>query len=314
MPRIYLPSAWNWISLSGPDALDFLHRLTTVNIRALEPGRGAKGCFLTGQGKIRAIFTLWQYGSQDFAFEADAGKSGSWKTALLETIDQFTFGEKMQLTAVEGLETRWLFADTASEADEHELLTRISAPDLKENQTLAIDEEIRICHHGKRDYGRAWISVWARPQRLRQWLDRALGDAEAATNDLLEQWRIEATRPALDSEITTDTIPLEVGLIDAIAQQKGCYPGQEVVERIIALGAPARRLCRVEGSGRAPSPGTAVLNESGAEIGQVTSAMTIGDHFIALAMIRKLQAKEGTPAKFPNTDQSGTVTGVAAYA
>ena len=34
------------------------------------------------------------------------------------------------------------------------------------------------------------------------------------------------------------------GLYDGVAQNKGCYPGQEVIERLITQGAPPRRLVR----------------------------------------------------------------------
>lgn len=72
----------------GPDARDFLHRLSTVDARGLEPGQGKPGFFLNPQGKIRAYFNLWCYGAEEFAFEFAAGETGRWKQELLALIDQ----------------------------------------------------------------------------------------------------------------------------------------------------------------------------------------------------------------------------------
>lgn len=306
-----------WITLAGPDAQDFLHRLTTADARNLEVGKGMAGCFLNAQGRIRAIFTLWRYGQEDFAFELDGGVDGRWKRELLGAIDQYTFAEKMALTDVSALECRWIFADSESEAS---LLTQIGAPGLRAFETVATDDEIRLCHQGNLQYGRPSITAWGRPGRLEAWLERALPDASHADAKLLERWRIEAVRPRLDSEITDATIPLEAGLIDAVSTQKGCYPGQEVIERIVSLGAPARRLALIEGEAASveaiPAPGASIENaaEPPAEVGQLTSISTEGSRFLALAYLRKIHAKEGLEVRFAGGKATGKVLRVAPYA
>ncbi len=308
---IFRPLDWHWISLIGPDSQDFLHRISTVNTRGMQPGEGAPGFILSPQGKVRAAFTLWNYRDGEYAFELAEGSSGRWKKELLTVIDQFTFAEKITLADVTGLDSRWIFLPEGTEAPE--TLGRIEA-----RRTLAVDEEIRICHHGVSDYGRPWISVWGREQRLTQWLDRSFPDALTLTEEQLEQWRIDSVRPKLDSEITESTIPLEVGLKDAIAENKGCYPGQEVIERIVALGSPARRLLRIEGklvAGQSsPSPGEKILNDATPpiEIGEVSSSYREGDRFVALALLRKIHAKVGLPVTCAS-GVTGTVAQVSEY-
>ena len=97
---------WNLITLSGADARDFLHRLTTVNVNSLQIGQGAPGFFLNPQGKIRAFFTLWRFATEDYSFEFDAGATCHWKKELLAAIDQYTFAEKFVLTDVTSLACR----------------------------------------------------------------------------------------------------------------------------------------------------------------------------------------------------------------
>src|SRR4051794_28896477 len=114
MLKIYAPASpirWSWVTLAGPDTLDFLHRLTTVNVRNLDPGQGMHGCFLNAQGRIRSYFTLWYCQTAEFAFEFDAGEDGKLKNELLAAIDQYTFAEKMTLTATPPApeDSRWIF-------------------------------------------------------------------------------------------------------------------------------------------------------------------------------------------------------------
>lgn len=307
MTQIYTPPQpfqWSWITLIGPDAGDFLHRLTTVNVRNLIVGEGAPGCFLTPQGKLRAYFTLWNYRLTEFAFEIDAGESGHWKKALLETIDQYTFGEKITVAEVP-LESRWIFPDA-------EGLAKLGVAESM--KTAAIDEEIRVCHHGEADFGRPWVTVWGRGPRLAQWLERAFPQAQSIGFETTETWRIEASRPRADLELSESTIPLEVGLKDAIAENKGCYPGQEVIEKIISLGAPAKRLIRIDGSGPVPARGEKILNlaDPAAEVGEVTSVAETSTGFVALGIVRKIHAKEGLEVRF-TTGSQGTVARVAPY-
>ena len=85
-PKKYLN--WTLQEFSGPDARDFLHRLTTVNLHRLGQGDGSPGFFLTAVGKIRAYFFLGCTGEDAFVFEFDAGRDGAWAGGLAQAIDQ----------------------------------------------------------------------------------------------------------------------------------------------------------------------------------------------------------------------------------
>jgi folate-binding protein YgfZ len=306
------PIQWNWITLIGPDARDFLHRLTSVNLNELQPGSGKPGCFLTAQGKIRAYFKLWNFGPDEYAFEFDGGLTGKWKSHLFNVIDQYTFAEKFQLMDVTSeLSCVWIFADSSED------WSTWAGNSLAANQTIAIEDEIRICHHGVRDFGKNWISAWARPARLEQWIERNFSTAPLLNHETLRIWRILEARPWIDSEINESVTPLEVGLVDAVANQKGCYPGQEVIERVLALGSPPRRLALMDGIGLVPEHGTPIFNaaEPPMEIGEVTSAAFTEEKFSVLGLVKKIHAKEGLTVQFSKTLSSkGAIIKVAPYA
>ena len=184
------PANWNLLLMKGPDALDFLHRLSTVHVKELEVGQGSKGFFLTPQGKIRAYFTLWRLEAQDFAFEFEAGQNFEWKTSLLAYIDQFTFTERFELTPLT-TSCVWLFGGDLPFQDPYKV---------KE------ESDLRFFHHGSKDYGKPWLTVWGTPEKLQKLLTK-LNPGQVREDDL-EAWRIDALSPRLDVELTESTVPL----------------------------------------------------------------------------------------------------------
>ncbi len=105
--------------------------------------------------------------------------------------------------------------------------------------------------------------------------------------------RIRALVPKEGQEFKPDgtTNPLEVNLRSAIADQKGCYPGQEVIEKIISLGSPARKLCRIRrvSGGEDPIAPASVCGPDHLEAGTLTS-VSQGE---GLAILKRTHCKEG---------------------
>ncbi len=87
-----------------------------------------------------------------------------------------------------------------------------------------------------------------------------------------EAARIEAGWPAMGSEIVPgETIPGETGIADvAVDFRKGCYPGQELVERMDSRGASAPRQLRVLDVADGAAPGDPIVVD-GVEVGRLTS-------------------------------------------
>ncbi len=84
--------------------------------------------------------------------------------------------------------------------------------------------------------------------------------------------RIAAAWPKMGVEIIPgETIPAETGLAEvAVSFTKGCYPGQELVERMDSRGSSAPRHLTVLPRRPGDAPGVAVIS-AGVEIGTITS-------------------------------------------
>lgn len=112
------------------------------------------------------------------------------------------------------------------------------------------------------------------------------GIAEGSADDLLVA-RIAARWPAMGAEIVPgETIPAETGVVPfAVSFTKGCYPGQELVERMDSRGAvPPRSLVVVDVPAGA-RPGDPYVVD-GAPVGVLTSVAGTR----ALAVVRRPNA------------------------
>ncbi len=327
------PIRWTWITLIGPDAQDFLHRVTTVHTKSLQIGQGASGCFLTPQGKIRVYFKLWCIDQNAYAFEFDSGSPAPiWREELLGAIEQYTFSENMTLSqSAKEWESIWIFGDpTQTAALAQEDMTQAFGSSLAPQNCWSLPEGIRVCRHSDSDYSRPWFSLWASKERLQRWLQQHDSILKPTSFEALEQWRIQSLRPRVGSEIQEQNrpLPLEVGLNEAVSDQKGCYPGQEVIEKIIALGAPPRRLVLLSGarpasSQHVPQQGDLLMSRGTVpiEIGQLTSIMLCKEHkdqFIGLGIVKKNHAKEGLEVQFSDVPGKSptlaTIKKIAPYA
>ena len=106
-----------------------------------------------------------------------------------------------------------------------------------------------------------------------------------------EAWLVSAwtsTRRRYPQEASLENV--------AVSFDKGCYLGQEVVCMLQMRGHVKRKLAAIViESDAPPDRGTAVTDEAGASVGEITSAAaspTLGKA-VALAMIKRALAKPG---------------------
>ncbi|MDP1677772.1 MAG: hypothetical protein Q8L88_13020 [Bacteroidota bacterium] len=103
--------------------------------------------------------------------------------------------------------------------------------------------------------------------------------------EIYEQWRIENGIPKAKKELVQDFNPLELNLWDWISFSKGCYIGQEVIARLDTYNKIQRTMCQFSATGHANEQ-EILLDESGTEIGKITSVIEIESKRIGLAVIR----------------------------
>lgn len=134
-----------------------------------------------------------------------------------------------------------------------------------------------------------WQSLCA-PTGAHQWIP--VGD------DAVQRHRIEAGLPWPGREITEEYLPAETGQYErGVSRAKGCYLGQEIVERMRSRGVVARRLVglRLE-KDQFPELPAPLASEPGTIVGELTSAYgaSAGDAAIGLGYVKSGSAAPGT--------------------
>lgn len=123
-------------------------------------------------------------------------------------------------------------------------------------------------------------------------LDEKLGVLPLFGHRTFETLRIEDGVPRFGAELHDRVIPLEADFDDAIAYDKGCYLGQEIIARLDSRGVPAKRLRRVVlETDEVPEGGVSVRSDDDKEkkIGHVESAVFAPrfDAPVALAFVKR---------------------------
>ena len=109
--------------------------------------------------------------------------------------------------------------------------------------------------------------------------------------DAIESLRVLEGTPAYSADITAKDLPQETNQMRALHFNKGCYLGQEIVERIHSRGNVHRTFAGFFLTDGSPTPGTPLLSE-GKPVGEITSVARvtlpgIGEKVVALGSIRR---------------------------
>jgi len=270
------------IAVKGSDAVRWLNGMVTNSVRDLEAGQSVWNLVLDAQGHILGELTV---------IHAATGLELVIEAAQYEKIfahlDRFIIMDDVELTPVEGVTALGVAGPKAAET-----LAKlgIPAPEKPEQNTTAewqgatlrVEREFEalvphftLCAE-KAKAGKLW-------QALRE------TGAVAVGCEQLEALRIAEAIPAYGVDMVERDLPQESSQDRALHANKGCYIGQEIVERVRARGMVRRHLRALALSGPVPAAGTALLQEDGSSAGEITSAAALalagGKRVVALARI-----------------------------
>jgi folate-binding protein YgfZ len=286
--------------VAGEDRVRWLDGMLTNDVRRLAPGPERSGCHalaLTRKGGIVAELRVWlRPGS--FWLETDAAAIPGLAVHLrgLVVADDVRLGEPvgaLELLALEGPAAR-------------EVLERATGRDLALAEGAVAELEIAGVSCVAAAYGASGEAACrvALPAAGARRASEALLAAGApvglvaGSEAALEILRIEAGTPCFGTELGPDVLPAEARLEAAIAFDKGCYTGQEIVARVESRGQVRRHLVglRLEGES-APTPGM-TIEVGSAPVGQLTSGcISPACGAIGLAFVRVPHDAAGTPLR-----------------
>jgi folate-binding protein YgfZ len=294
------------VSVRGGDRFRWLSGMVTNTVNDLFPNAGAWNLVLNAQGRIQGDLTVWRegeemspqrrnpasgdpkkiVGSQDRLLGTPfAGESGleleiaaDQTEKLLAHLNRFIIMDDVELVPLGDEQVGEAGSETAIGltgplADE--VLERVGLPVIASPMAGTSVEwngwQLRIL----RVYGAlaTHYEFWLPSAGLTKlWSCLRTGGALPVGCERLEAFRIAEGIPVYGVDMVERDLPQETAQMRALHFSKGCYLGQEIVERIRSQGNVHRHLRPLELFGPLPAAGTELTLEDGTAAGQITSA------------------------------------------
>jgi len=277
------------IAVTGGDRVRWLNGMVTNNIRDLAPGHGVYAFMLNAQGRIQADLYAFQRGDS-LLVDTELGQ----REKVLQLFDHYIIADDVEIADVSD---KLLALGLAGPASRHVLeRAGISFPDLAPLELCTPKCDCACgCSQctvvkGDDSAGTSY-EIWLAPDQLKPtWDALVAAGATAVGTDALELRRISFGIPRYGVDIHERDLPQETGQTRALNFTKGCYLGQEIVERIRSRGAVHREFTAFTVEGALPEPGAKILVDE-KEVGEITSSAILplpgGDRPVALGYLRR---------------------------
>jgi folate-binding protein YgfZ len=301
------------IAVTGGDRVRWLNGMVTNNVRDLAPNHGLYGFLLNAQGRIQGDLYAYNLGDS-LMVDTD----GCQRENVLAHFDKYIIADDVEVADVSAT----VAAIGLAGPQARDVLNKagIHAPDLAPLElcspqcdcacgrlqcTLVRGDNARGDNvqgdnvRGDNSAGSSY-EIWLAPDKLKSTWDALVAAGAAAVGaGALELRRISCGIPRYGVDIRDRDLPQETAQTRALNFTKGCYLGQEIVERIRSRGAVHRQFTAFAVEGTLPEPGAKIVSAIigstvGAdekEVGEITSSAILplpgGDRPVALGYLRR---------------------------
>jgi folate-binding protein YgfZ len=317
------------VAVRGDDRFRWLSGMVTNTVNDLFPNTGAWNLVLNAQGRIQGELTVWREGEESspvrrnpvpaasskvepekldrcdarFLGTPFAGESGlvleianDQFESLLAHLNRFIIMDDVELVPLGGEPaggpgSETLIGLSGPLADD--VLARVGLPTINSPMAARVVEwngwDLTIM----RGYGvlAKHYEFWLPTAGLTKlWSCLRTGGAIPVGCESVEKLRIAEGIPGYGIDMVEKDLPQETSQMRALHFNKGCYLGQEIVERIHSRGNVHRHLRPLELSGLVPESGAELKSQDGSLAGHITSAAELalpkGKRIFALGMVR----------------------------
>lgn len=294
------------LEVSGRDRHAWLHGLCTQEIKALKPGEGAYACHIDIKGRILTDMRV-SVEDERFLLDMEPGEGDRMRRAfkrfiVMEQVKVKDLTAKQAALGLVGPQAAEILHGLTGEARllglpvHHHLRAAfgdIAAHIAATDQLGPLGFRITCARD---DAAALWALL----------LDAGAGAVVPVGEQALEAARVRAGRPRLGHDLTDAVLFNEALLHDAVSFTKGCYLGQEIVERVDARGRVGRKLLGLRlpiDHDQLPAPGATVSNTS-RKLGALTSVAWLPDagYAVALAFLHRADNAPGTQLIVRATD------------
>jgi folate-binding protein YgfZ len=287
-------SARGKIRVTGTDRARLLHAMCTNDVRNLVPGSGLYAFFLDSKGRILVDTYIYNHG-ESLLLDTEPETGGK----LRDHLDKYIIADDVHL---EDESSQWACLGLEGPSSMG-LATElgISVPDIG----YAIQEWGDGFAAHVASTGTIGIRIFV-PIAERDSVVQCLTNAgiPQASGEEARTVRIENGRPRYGEEISERYLVQETQVLNGVHFNKGCYLGQEIVERVRSRGQVHRMLSSVRIEGNAtPAAGTK-LTVNGEPVGEIASAVfsPASEEVVGLAYVKSQPLQDKPEMTVAGTD------------
>ena len=255
-------SARGKIRMTGEDRVRLLHAMCTNDIQQLGSARACYAFFLNAQGRILADAHVYNLG-ESLLLDTEPETTAT----LMEHLDKYVIADDVTLTD----ETTTLTAIGIEGPESETVMTGISAPVPAEPDSVTAWQDgfvVAASVSGALGF-RLFVPAEQKARIVSQLSAAAVAEADAEAIRIV---RLEHGKPRYGEDITDRHLVQETNQLQAVSFTKGCYLGQEIVERVRSRAQIHRVLMPLRVYSQIAPPSRTKLNIEGKEAAEITSA------------------------------------------
>ena len=291
---------------SGRDRVRWMNGMVTNNIRDLAVGRGVYCFLLTPQGHNQGDLVAYNRGDYLLATtdleQAPKITATLQRYIIMDQVEIEDISDKLSTIGIAGPKAAEILASAGIDP------SQLEAGQVMDLEWRGIGISVARNTHPQMDGHEIWV---AGENVEKVWDSLIASGATPVGSDAVEMYRIVRGVPRYGVDLRERDLPQETNQQHALNFTKGCYIGQEIVERIRARGNVHRTLIGFEVQGDPPQPGTKIrANEK--DMGEITSSARVpfpgGERTLALGYLRLEVAAPDTVVQVG--EQTATVRAV----
>ena len=288
-PALRTGAAWIDLSsrgrlrITGEDRVRLMHAMTTNQVQGLKPGQGCYVFFLNAQGRILGDANLFCF-EDHFLMDTEP----ETRAKLAEHLDRYIIADDVSVEDITA-ETATIGLEGPQSA---QTLAQLGANVPMEAYAWESWGDLTVARVSSTGAGGFCVFTSAGDKAR---LISQLARLPQASSEDARTVRIENAHPRYGEEISERYLLQETGQLQAVNFNKGCYLGQEIVERVRSRAQIHRVLCRVEiDSTEVPAAGTRLKagDADAAEIASAVFSPALGK-IVALAYVRVPHNQQG---------------------
>jgi folate-binding protein YgfZ len=260
----------NWrakVAATGKDRVRWLHNMVTNNVRDLSLNRGCYNFVLNAQGRILGDMYIFNRGDS-VLIDTDRAQL----EPLLTAMRRFIIMDKVELEPAQDIQALGVCGPKA-ESILQEAGLAVSGLSPLEIRSLKVDDVDGTLVRGPENKP-GWYEVWSNSTAIAAVREKLLqAGAKPVGAQALEWWRILRGIPQYGQDIRDRDLPQETAQPQALNFNKGCYIGQEIVERIRSRGQVHRKFTGFEFAGQPAALGK--YEAAGRAFAEITSVAVI---------------------------------------